>query len=926
MRKFNKTIAKILAIVMLTIQITSAINIFTDATNVNVFAENNTNEKSKPNKKTPDLETEKYKEKTDIIIKYKKESKNFKIDDNIKNKLKLKKFKIKKNYKNQRIDIIEIDKNDNINNVIEELKKDPNIEYVQPNYPLMILSSPNDDKFISQWALSNTGQEVRGKIGRSSVDINSVNAWDLSTGENVVIGVLDSGIDVNHSELKENIYINQKEIPSNGIDDDGNGYIDDINGWNFADDVSTVYTSPEEDVHGTYIAGIIAAGANGEGIVGVAPKSKIMPLKFISGTKGYTSDAIEAIEYAKNMGVKIINASFGGTDNNIALKEAMANSGILFVCSAGNRGGDSNEFPVYPASFDIPNIISVGSIDCMGILAAFSNRGNSVDVVAPGTNILSTIPEQGYDYYSGTSLSAAFVSGIAGLIQSYLPQSSITEIKNRITNNVVKCEALRNIIGSKGRVDAFAALTNSPQETIDTYNGLGAGDDILAVIGEGSQDTWYTTDEKARNVERFHYGEGGVNPSSGNYSVTCTDMSIPAPGFQVNISRTYNSRDEKVTVLGRGWTFGFEGKSSDGSYTVYINLPDGSTHVFNKNGDKYVPEGTRASYIRNADKSGILTTKDQYKYGFDTNGYMVWMEDKNGNRVTINYINGKIDNIIDTVGRIYKLEYYTTNGLLKSVTDPELRQVVYEYNDKNLLVKVIDPNSQTLQYEYDSAKYLTKLIDGNEHSFQILEYNHNMGESQNKICKTIDAAGETWSYTYDVTNRKTTISNSQNKQWTYEFDAAMYTTRIQDPEGRFEVTNYWFNSNNSYFGDIKSKIDRNGNLTLYDVDNSGNIIGITNPDQITDPNKGKKQLFYDEKNNLIKEINEIGHKTFYIYDSETKSLLLKKVQPLNGIDEYDDNSSDLAFKDKFVITAYEYYTKSEASQLFNCNAAGLLKK
>ncbi|QSX04825.1 S8 family serine peptidase [Sedimentibacter sp. zth1] len=915
MCKFKKIIAKILTVAILVAQVTCA---------PNVFAENVSHEKNEMTKKIVALDSQRSNEKTDIIIKYKSESSNSKMHNNIKSKLKLKKFIEKKNFKSKRISILEIDKTDDISSVIEELKKDPNVEYAQPNYPLTITSTPTDEKFLLQWGLLNSGQEVRGKIGRSTVDINALNAWDLSTGENVVIGVLDSGIDITHSDLKDNVYVNQKEIPGNGIDDDGNGYIDDINGWNFSDDMNTVYSSPEEDVHGTYIAGIIAASANNSGVVGVAPKVKILPLKFINATTGYTSDAIEAIEYAKNMGVNIINCSFGGTDNNIALKEAMADSGMLFVCAAGNRGGYSKYFPVYPASFDIPNVISVGAVDCMGILATFSNRGINVDVAAPGTSVLSTIPEQGYDYYSGTSVSAAYVSGIAALAKSYLPQSSIDEIKERIINNVVKCDALKYIIGSEGRVDAFATLTNIPQTLPDTYNGLGAGDDILAGSGEGSQDTWYTMDERARNAERFHYGEGGVNPASGNYSVTCTDMSIPAPGFQVNFSRTYNSRDEKPTMLGRGWTFGFEGRAYGGENTVYICLPDGSTHVFNRNGDKYVPEGTRASYVKFSNSS-ILYTKDQYKYGFNEYGYMTSMEDKNGNRISINYQNGKIDNIVDTVGRQYKLEYYPTNGLLKSITDPELRQVIYEYNYKNLLVKVIDPNSQTLQYEYDSSKYLTKLIDGNAHVFQTLKYSHNMGDAQNKICKTIDAAGETWVYTYDVTNRRTTISNSENKKWTYEFDVAMYTIRVQDPEGRSEVTSYWFNSNINHYGDIKSKIDRNGNTTLFDVDNKGNITGITNPDQITDPNKSKKQFFYDEKNNLIKEINEVGHKTFYIYDSETKKLLLKKVKPLNGTDEYDDKNSDSTYNNKFAITTYEYYTKSEANQLFSCNVGGLLK-
>lgn len=631
-------------------------------------------------------------------------------------------------------------------------------------------------------------QEVEGYVGRSTVDINLLNAWNISMGSSkLVVGVLDTGIDIKHQELASNIYTNTDEIPNNGIDDDGNGYIDDMCGWDFSNDDATVYDSATTDSHGTYVAGIIAAAGNNGGIIGVAPDVKVMPLKFISGNVGYTSDAIEAIEYAMNMGVKIINCSFGGTDNNPALKDAMASSGILFICSAGNRGSDTAEKPIYPAAFDIENVLSVASIDNMGLVPDFSSYGKGVDVAAPGTSVISTAPGDAYSYYSGTSVSAAIVSGIAMLVQSKYPNDNVLAIKERIRNSVTKSASLEGVVATGGRVDAYGALTGIVRAE-DTFIGESIVDDILPIEGGGENDIWYVMNELATNVERFHYGEGGINPSSGNYSVTCTDMSIPAPGFMVNISRTYNSRNQRQTLLGRGWTFGFEGTVIYKGNSVEVSLPNGSSHVFNLKDGKYVGEGTRSSYIKNINEVDILTTEDQYKYGFDSSTHkMIYMEDKHGNRITLSYSNNRLVTITDTVGRKYSLTYNEKN-LLSDVTDPAGRKVTYQYDSNNLLSKVTDPQGGTLTYEYDSSKFLTNQIDQNGNVFQKLKYLHNLGTAQNKVVESTDAAGETWNYNYDMINGKTTITNNKDKQWTYWFDIYMNTIRVQDSEGKSTFT------------------------------------------------------------------------------------------------------------------------------------------
>jgi RHS repeat-associated protein len=853
--------------------------------------------------------------KTDIIIKYRDASKRNVITQNAKKMAKSGKFDQRFYFKKQKVGVYQISETDDMNGIIQELNDDPDVEYAQPNYQLNIAASPTDDKLNLQWAIYNSGQKVDGYAGRMMVDINVINAWDKTMGEDIVIGVLDTGIEINNLELRDNIYTNLEEIRGNGIDDDGNGYVDDINGWDFSNDNATVYDSASADAHGTYLSGIIAASTYNGGIAGVAPKAKILPLKFISGSVGYTSDAIEAIEYAMDMGVNIINCSFGGTDNNQALKDAMAVSGILFICASGNRGADTAEKPFYPAAFDIDNIISVSSIDSRGLIPDFASYGADVDVAAPGTSILSVAPGGSYNYYTGTSVSAAIVTGIAGLVHSYLPSGTITSVKDRILNNVTRCASLDNKVATKGRVDAYGALTGMPQAD-DSYIGISDVNGNYPTDGEGGADSWYITSELARNIERFHYGEGGINPSSGNYSVTCTDMSIPAPGFQVEISRTYNSRNIRQTLLGRGWTFGFEGTVTDRGDSVEISLPNGSYHVFQQEGDKYIGEGTRAAFAKNVDGVDILTTTDQYKYGFNINtGKLIYMEDKNGNRIILSYEGTKLVKVVDTIGRDYKL-IYNANNLLEKVTDPAGRTVQYSYNSDNLLSKVTDPEGNTYQYTYDSSKFLANQIDQKGYTFQQLTYDHNMGNSENKVVESTDATGQTYTYEYDMGNTKTTITSKDNRKWTYWFDSYMYTIKTQDPDGKYTHTEYDYTYHNKYYGDVVAYVDRNGNRTVYEYEkidekSTGNVIKITNPDY------GYKSNTYDNYNNVIEEINEVGNKTFYIYDS-TGANLLKKVQPLNGTDDYFEGTSDVA---NYAITSYTYYTKSSSG----CNVMGLLK-
>lgn len=264
-------------------------------------------------------------------------------------------------------------------------------------------------------------------------------AWNQGiTGKGVIVAVIDSGVDITHPALASKIYVNEAEkngLP--GVDDDGNGYIDDISGWDFALENPN---NNDTSGHGTHVAGIIAADHSGS-MKGVAPDVKILPLDFMDGGSGYTSDAIEAIEYAKKMNARVINASWGSSFCSKILNDtidSLKTKNILFVAAAGNSGNDLSYYPEFPAAFRSDAQITVGAITRRGFMAAYSNYGQYVDVMAPGDEILSTYSNHEYMYLSGTSMATPFVTGLAALIVGQNPNITVTQLKNAILNSTVR--------------------------------------------------------------------------------------------------------------------------------------------------------------------------------------------------------------------------------------------------------------------------------------------------------------------------------------------------------------------------------------------------------------------------------------------------------------------------------------------------------
>ena len=373
-----------------------------------------------------------------------------------------------------------------LKNAMKVYENNPDVLYVEPDYRISLSPVeksasygqgqasystasgwPDDPGFPLQWGLENAGQAPF--YGKPGADISAKTAWGATTGSSTVtIALIDTGVDYNHPDLAANIWKNSGEY-LNGADDDGNGYIDDIRGWNF---VSKNSDPMDDNGHGTHCAGTLAAiGNNGIGTAGVGWNLKIMPLKFLdSKGNGYTSDAISAILYATQKGIPIISCSFSGPGESQALKEVIDSSSALFICAAGNSGASSDISPQYPAAYPSSQIISVAASTSSDTLASFSNYGtSSVDLAAPGETIYSTARAGGYSYLSGTSMAVPYVTGTAALLKTLNPSLTTAQIKSRILGSVDIIPALSGKVATGGRLNAAKALGISTPAPTPTY-------------------------------------------------------------------------------------------------------------------------------------------------------------------------------------------------------------------------------------------------------------------------------------------------------------------------------------------------------------------------------------------------------------------------------------------------------------------------
>jgi len=423
-----------------------------------------------------------------------------------------------------RIFILKLDASSDVRSIVNELRTRDEVEYAEPNY-LVVPDSliPDDPNFSQQWGLLNNGIYIGDYVSTPNADIKAYQAWDITLGNpDVIVALTDTGVDEAHPDLAQSLYTNPREIPGNGIDDDHNGFIDDVHGVSIATqngDISDV------SGHGTQMAGVIAAGINnGIGVSGIT-RSKILPVKFYrrygpfpQQYEATVADAARALLYSVAAGASIINASWRTllTPDDVSEEAAKAledavnvtnDSGVLLVCTAGNEGFNLDYSNIYPASYRLPNQIVVAASDPndeiwhppgnpYSILTGFGP--NSVHLAAPGVTVLSTQahgdcvlcsedsdPAKWYTHGDGTSMSAAFVSGVAALVKSRYPNDNAILIKNRIMNGVEVSDGLRPYVITGGRLSALGALTSQVSIVAPVLDEVGYKSKKLTVSGSG---------------------------------------------------------------------------------------------------------------------------------------------------------------------------------------------------------------------------------------------------------------------------------------------------------------------------------------------------------------------------------------------------------------------------------------------------------
>ncbi len=371
-----------------------------------------------------------------------------------------------------------------------------------------------------------------------------------------------------------------------------------------------------------------------------------------------------------------------------------------------------------------------------------------------------------------------------------------------------------------------------------------------------------------------HFGrsEGAYAPT-GNYSKQFTDLSLNSSDNELTFTRLYNSQNaEETGIFGKGWSFNYESDIREhelfGDIRI-VSLPDGSQESYTLNSDGfYTANSSRNTLVRQADGSYILTTKEQVKYGFNSDGILTWTENREGNRINIQLTpEGKPLSITDYAGREYRFVY--EGGLLKTITDPAGRMVNYMY-DSERLVEVTDPDGITTHYGYDADGYLSEIRDGNDDRIEAVTYRISDGIAQ--VEQATDAYGNVKTYTYDEVSGKTIITDSNGNMTTQWYDTTYNITYTTDAEGRLQAEAYTTEDGVNKYGEVKSVTDRNGNTTTYEYDERGNITKITNPDL------SYRLYTYDGKNNIISEQEEAGKYTYYIYDA-ADTLLLKRISP-----------------------------------------------
>lgn len=435
---------------------------------------------------------------------------------------------------------------ESVQEAVKRLETLPQVVYAEPDYLVKADEVvPNDPRFSEQWALKNSGAGG----GLAGADVEATLAWDTTTGSpQVVVAVIDTGTDYTHPDLAANMWVNPGETAGNGIDDDGNGFVDDRHGIN----AMTGTGNPMDDEgHGTHVSGIVAAVANnGTGVSGVAPGVRIMSLKFLDAEgSGSISDAVTCLDYAVNKGARVANASWGSSAGSQAFQDALARAraaGLLLVCAAGNEASDNDAVPHFPSNYEDANVLAVGNMTRSEAVAGTSNYGlTTVDLFAPGSAILSTIPGSAYASYSGTSMASPHVAGVAALLLSANPSQSYMSVRSRILSGVETFPAYSGRCVTGGRLNARLALAAPIPTVVLTSLAPGAGRAGSSITLEGQGFG------ASRGTGSVQFGTSAIT-SVTSWSDTRVVLAVPqvSPGaYAVRVNTASGAQSNSLSYL-----------------------------------------------------------------------------------------------------------------------------------------------------------------------------------------------------------------------------------------------------------------------------------------------------------------------------------------------------------------------------------------
>ena len=574
---------------------------------------------------------------------------------------------------------VAVQKGQALKGLIRDLERSGLFEYVEPDYIWQASRVPNDEDFQNGrlWGLNNTGA--------FEVDIEPEKAWAITTGSrDVIVGVLDTGVLYSHNELANQMWKNPGEVPGDEIDNDENGYVDDVYGMNALSDGGDPL---DDEGHGTHVAGTIAAAANdGNPVVGVAWDVRIMGLKVLGPLGGTSSDIMQGFEYGVEHGCKVINASLGGGARSQTMFQAIAEAqrqGVLLIAAAGNSGLDTDIFAHFPSNYELDNVISVAAIDRYGELAVFSNYGGkTVDIAAPGVDILSLGIENNSDYQenSGTSMAAPHVAGVAALLYSAFPNAAVEEVRNRIIGSAIPVSAFAGRIVSSGRLSASGAFDIVPDDLLEmtvsppSQSALQTGSTVTVIVRVS--DVFGVTNAIVKGTtlpegDSISFRNDGVAPDVlENDALYTAELTMPEePGEYVfSVRAEAPEEDEKEYVEEEVRYHVVEPPGND-DFLLSFKLPaEGTSQPFEVN-------DTRFATIEYADRNGQRCERNEEDgfdggecarvepfhaevYDSDYSLWWTWTASEDG------------EAFIDTVGSHYDtvIAVYTGNELLTGLT------------------------------------------------------------------------------------------------------------------------------------------------------------------------------------------------------------------------------------------------------------------